>query len=79
MTNYFKEAFVDKYPLKYLSAGGMVVATCESPAWAEVGFIGRTVLNAFNSLEYGEKNNRADLVKISRKRLYPYGIFQRAT
>lgn len=72
MTNYFKEAFVDKYPLKYLSAGGMVVATCESPAWAEVGFIGRTVLNAFNSLEYGEKNNRADLVKIGNSIIDSY-------
>lgn len=72
MTNYFKEAYVDKYPLKYLSAGGMVVATCESPAWAEVGFIGRTVLNAFNSLEYGEKNNRSDLVKIGNSIIDSY-------
>ena len=64
MTNYFKEAYVDKYPVKFLSSGGMAVATCKSPSWAEVGFIGRTVLNAFNSLEYGEQNHRSDLVKI---------------
>ncbi len=72
MTNYFKESYVDKFPLKYLSSGGMVVATCESPTWAEVGFIGRTVLNAFNSLEFGEKNNRSDLVKIGNNIIDSY-------
>ena len=28
----------------------------------EVGFVGRTLLNAFNALEYGESQNRKDLV-----------------
>lgn len=72
MTNYFKESYVDKYDLKYMSSGEMVVATCNSPAWAEVGFVGRTVLNAFNSLEYGEKNNRADLVKVGNNIIDSY-------
>lgn len=72
MTNYFKEAYVDKYPLKYLASGGMEVATCNSPSQAEVGFIGRTVLNAFNSIEFGEKNNRPDLVKIGNNIIDSY-------
>lgn len=72
MTNYFKEAYVDKYPIKYLSSGEMHVATCNSRPWAEVGFIGRTLLNAFNSLEYGEKNNRPDLVKIGNSIIDSY-------
>ena len=28
----------------------------------EVGFVGRTLLNAFNALEYGEQQRRTDLV-----------------
>lgn len=64
MTNYFVESYVDKYPLKYLASPCMVVATCASPPAAEIGFVGRTLLNAFNALEYGEKNNRKNLVEI---------------
>ena len=66
MTNYFKEGYVDKYPLKYLASPAMVVATCDSPAFTEVGFVGRTLLNAFNALEYGEANNGGDLVEIGK-------------
>lgn len=40
----------------------MRTATCENLDVAEVGFVGRTLLNAFNALEYGESQNRKDLV-----------------
>ena len=36
---------------------------CASTGSVEVGFVGRVLLNAFNALEYGEANGRADLVE----------------
>lgn len=65
MSNYFKESFVKARPCYYASAG-MRIDDCASPVLAEVGFVGRTLLNAFNALEYGESHNRTDLVKDAR-------------
>jgi len=66
ITNFFTESFVDKYPLKYTSGVHLRVDACKSAGVVEVGFIGRVLLNAFNALEYGEKQNRPDLVKNSQ-------------
>lgn len=66
LTNFFVESFVDKYDLKYYSGVHMRTDDCESTAMAEVGFIGRVLLNAFNALEYGETHNRPELVKSAR-------------
>ncbi len=65
LTDFFTQSFVDEYPLKFNSGEGMVVATCESLGRAEVGFVGRVLLNAFNALEYGQQNNRPELVSNS--------------
>ncbi len=62
LTNFFKESYVDKYDLKYYSGVHMRTDDCESVGSIEVGFVGRVLLNAFNALEYGESNNRPDLV-----------------
>lgn len=62
MTNYFMESYVDKFPLKFYSGERIMVDDCEANGRAEVGFVGRTLLNAFNALEYGEANNCPDLV-----------------
>ena len=40
----------------------METATCANSEVAEVGYVGRTLLNAFNALEYGKQQNRQDLV-----------------
>ena len=69
LTNFFTSSFVSDHPLKYNSGEGMVVATCESLGRAEVGFVGRVLLNAFNALEYGQEHNRPELVSNS------YAIF----
>ncbi len=63
LSNFFKESYVDKYDLKYYSGVHMRTDDCESTGSVEVGFVGRVLLNAFNALEYGEANNRPDLVK----------------
>ncbi len=55
LSRYFDRAFVDQYPLKYFSSPGMKTADCLSNTKAEVGFIGRVLLNAFNAIEYGQE------------------------
>lgn len=67
MSNYFVQSFVGDRPLNYFSSSEMVVATCDNREIAEVGFVGRTLLNAFNALEYGEKMHRNDLIERANK------------
>ncbi len=62
LSEYFVQSYVDEYPLKYYSGVGLRTADCEPNGTAEVGFIGRVLLNAFNALEYGETHSREDLV-----------------
>lgn len=64
LSNFFVESYVDDTPTKYYSGVELRTATCENLDVAEVGFVGRTLLNAFNALEYGEGKQRADLVKM---------------
>lgn len=62
LSNFFKESFVDDYQLKYYSGVHMRVDDCANTGSAEIGFVGRTLLNAYNSLEYAERVRREDLV-----------------
>lgn len=62
ISNYFVESYVDNTPTHYYSGVELKTATCNNTDIAEVGFVGRTLLNAFNALEYGVQQNRADLV-----------------
>lgn len=67
MSNYFVESFVGDKPLNYFSSAEMEVSTCNNRSVAEVGFVGRTLLNAFNALEYGELMHRTDLTGRAHK------------
>ena len=67
MSNYFLHSYVETPVLSYYASPEMRVDDCASPARAEVGFVGRTLLNAFNALEYGEQQQRADLAGQARK------------
>lgn len=62
LSNFFTESYVDKYPLKYFSGVHMRTDDCKSTGSAEIGFVGRVLLNAFNALEYGEQTNNPDLI-----------------
>lgn len=62
MSNFFVESYVNNTPTHYYSGVELETATCASTDVAEVGFVGRTLLNAFNALEYGAQKNRTDLV-----------------
>ena len=63
LSNFFKEAFNDNYDLKFYSGEAIHTDLCEKVAAYQIGFVGRSLLNAFNALEYGEANGRDDLVK----------------
>lgn len=62
MSNFFVESYVSDTPTHYYSGVELETATCANTDVAEVGFVGRTLLNAFNALEYGKQQNRQDLV-----------------
>ena len=67
LSNYFISSLVDKYPLVFNSGAHLRVDDCKSRGIAEVGFIGRTLLNAFNAWEYGWQENREDLKENSQR------------
>lgn len=62
LSNYFDQSYVDNYELKYFSGVHLRTDDCKSTGSVEVGFVGRVLLNAFNALEYGEANNKPELV-----------------
>ncbi len=62
LSNFFTESFVGTYDLKYFSGVHLRTDDCISTGSAEVGFVGRVLLNAYNALEYGEQNNIPDLI-----------------
>lgn len=65
LSNFFVESYVNDKPTHYYSGVHMETVTCASTGTAEVGFVGRTLLNAFNALEYGEQQQRPELIKSS--------------
>lgn len=66
LSRFFSQSYVSGNELKYFSGVELETATCASVGLAEVGFVGRTLLNAFNCLEYGDGSDRADLVEMAR-------------
>lgn len=72
MANYFRESFVDKYDLKFNSGHTIMCHDCKPYPYAQIGFCGRVLLNAFNAIEYGEGHNQPDLVKIGNAILDSY-------
>lgn len=67
LSQFFVSSLVENQPLVYNS--GIHLRTDENRrnGQAEVGFIGRVLLNAFNALEYGEESNRTELKANSYK------------
>ncbi len=60
LSNYFSGSYVSG-TLNYYASPDMRVSACDSPEKAEVGFVGRTLLNAFNALEYAEQQALPDM------------------
>lgn len=66
LSNFFVESFVGNTPTKYYAGVELRTADCNKQGTAEVGFVGRTLLNAFNALEYGDNTNRKELANNAR-------------
>ena len=62
LSNFFKESYNGAYNLKFYSGEAIHTDRCEKVGAYQIGFVGRSLLNAFNALEYGETNGRTDLV-----------------
>lgn len=63
LSRYFEQSYVGDFPLKYYSGVGLRTKDCASNGKAEIGFVGRVLLNACNALEYGYETGRENLVK----------------
>lgn len=66
LAQYFRQSYVARYPLKYTSGVELRIDDPKPNGIAEVGFVGRVLLNAFNALEYGEATRDAALVAQAR-------------
>lgn len=67
LSRFFVSSLVENQPLVYNSGIHLKTKDCKSNGQAEVGFIGRVLLNAFNAWEYGWQENREDLKTNSKK------------
>lgn len=63
LCSYFRNSFVTDYPIKFNSGENISVETCKSYPTFAVGFVGRSLLNAFNQLEYASLHQQPDLVR----------------
>lgn len=72
LANYFREAYVDQYPIKYHSGHSLRCDDCKPYPSAQLGFCGRTILNGFNSIEYGEQTGEQRLVETGQAILDSY-------
>ncbi|MDR0892764.1 MAG: hypothetical protein LBN24_09130 [Mediterranea sp.] len=55
LSRFFTQSYVRTTPTHYYSGVELETATCAPTGVAEVGFVGRTLLNAFNALEYADQ------------------------
>lgn len=67
LSRFFVSSLVENQPLVFNSGIHLRTKDCGSNGQAEVGFIGRVLLNAFNAWEYGWQCNREDLKANSTK------------
>lgn len=67
LSGFFVQSLVSKPELTYISGVGLRTDDCKSNGEAEVGFVGRVLLNAFNAWEYGWEYNREELKANSLK------------
>lgn len=67
LSNFWKESFVETDDLNYFSGIHLLTDECKSNGSAEIGFIGRVLLNAFFAIEYAYETNNSDLKEIGYK------------
>ena len=67
LARFWKQSFTSTQDLKGYSGVHLQTADCEVIPLLEVGFVGRVLLNAFNSLEFGYEQNDQELINISHQ------------
>jgi hypothetical protein len=67
LSNFYKESFINDAELSGFSGAHITTANAERLNVLEVGFIGRVLLNAFNSLEYGEQIADKTLISMGQE------------
>lgn len=67
LTEFFKQSFTSTTDLKGYSGVHLQTSTCDIVPLLEVGFVGRVLLNAFNSLEFGYQQNDQELIDMSNE------------
>lgn len=67
LSNFFTESFVETEDLNYFSGIHLHTDDCRDMGGAEVGFIGRVLLNAFFAHEYAIESDHPTLGKIAEK------------
>ena len=72
LTNYFRQSYVGNFPLKYHSGHTLLTSDCKPYPEAQIGFVGRVLLNAFNAIEYGEQHGEQDIVTTGQEILESY-------
>ena len=72
MSGYFLSSYVDSQVLIYTSGAELRTDDCVSVGYAEIGFLGRVLLNAFNAWEYGNAHNIDRLKSNSQNILNSY-------
>lgn len=63
LSSYYELSYEGSHPLKYYSGVGLRTSDCAGNGIAEVGFVGRVLMNAHHALEYGLAEGRGDLVR----------------
>lgn len=72
LCGYFRESFVDSYPLKYNSGLTVLTDDCKPAREVQIGFCGRVLLNAFNEIEWGWAHGDKALVDMGESIIGSY-------
>ena len=72
LTNFYSESYVETEDLNYFSGVHLRTEDCKDQGSAEIGFVGRVLLNAYFALKYAEKNDDVRLKGIARSVLDSY-------
>jgi hypothetical protein len=72
LSQFFIDSYVETDDLNYFSGIHLHIDDCEDKGGAEVGFIGRVLLNAFFAHEYAEETQNEQLKQIAQNVLDSY-------
>lgn len=67
LARYFEQSYTDTYQLKGFSGVHLHIDRCTKRGLLEVGFVGRNLLNAFNSAEFGYETGQEKYIEMARE------------